>query len=270
MSTELHTLYMLARSKLGLSSSLHRWVLLRNSLQSTALASTTVAKSNHILEGEDDDDEELSGGGITPVKDDAFMFPDAERLGNVTQTSNSEMEWLDALLEDLCDDDEDEYAADSEDTSNSPIPTEDDDVFTPINSPTSSSDDISQPPSYYPSIVPYRVSIRHSSPVSFAHSKPFDPSPIDSSSAFDAVSRDDLEDSVEPIDNTSDNDSDVQTLPSLDRSSSSLSSALSSVDQSQDISSPVIIYRAKETNGHHFEEDFLPFPFQPNYSYNMC
>ncbi|KAI0747920.1 hypothetical protein C8Q80DRAFT_1169092 [Daedaleopsis nitida] len=141
------SLFTMARSKLhsavsgGVkdSCSLHRWVLLKNSIlrSHTPEPAPSQAEPNvqHVYrcdaeESRDDLEED----------EDAFMFPDPHALGpRSADVGDSETQWLDSLLEDLVDDDEDVDAA----TSISVIPVdEDDEPLSPYCSPMSSSDDL--------------------------------------------------------------------------------------------------------------------------------
>jgi hypothetical protein len=153
----------MARSKLNLSvsgrdsSSLHRWVLLKNSIvrsttQPAPPAITTAsATSGSTLNCRDQpsptqDDEEA----------DSFLFPDADKLvdnSSSLSADSSEAAWLDSLLESLDDEDTGPVAPEDEDSLSIHIP-----------SPMSSSDDLADSLYYspaapcvysYPYPVPY-------------------------------------------------------------------------------------------------------------------
>ncbi|TFK72165.1 hypothetical protein BDN72DRAFT_836556 [Pluteus cervinus] len=267
MSHELHSLYMLARSKLDLSvskdsNSLHRWVLLKNSIiQSTAAPPSATAKTVYTLDDDEDDAEPEA---------DSFMFPDAGSVGHHT-TANSEAEWLDSLLEGMGDDDEDEFGTDSEDVHVSALPAEDDDIFTPLSSPTSSSEDLPHhQPSYYPApVVSYHVSL-HSPLVSLSE---FD-SPFVAPSPYAAevpLPYPDLDEVPEVIEDTSDDESDAPTTPSLGRSSSSTLLSLPPLSPQQPRQpSPIVYVEDKDSYFHRFDFDPLPFPIDhSNDSYNL-
>ncbi|KAG5219591.1 TPR protein [Salix suchowensis] len=110
----------LARSKLHSSVSgrescnLHRWVLLKNSyIHSTCIPSTAARTadttpvnipnpgSEDVEEDDDDDDMEVG---------DSFMFPDAGKLAETRSSdiNSPESQWLDSVLEGLGGDDDDE------------------------------------------------------------------------------------------------------------------------------------------------------------------
>lgn len=150
----------LARSKLSSPSggkdscSLHRWVLLKNSIvrsiphPAPPALTTASATADNTVHCHDQDSMCLED-----EDEDSFLFPDAAKLVSAPQNdaTASEAEWLDSLLESL-DDDEDQP----------PVSIEDEDCLTPISSPTSSSDDLSEsfyysprPPYYYPYPIPY-------------------------------------------------------------------------------------------------------------------
>lgn len=158
------SLYSLARSKLHLSTSskdscsLHRWVLIKNSivnsLSSTPPPALPDTHNDSVDEDEDDADEVLDSVEVV----DSFMFPDAGKLVSESTTEEakvSEAQWLDSLLETLADDDDDDFSVDSEHHI-STLPADDDEF--PLYSPMSSSDDLPNHSSYYPtSSVQYPV-----------------------------------------------------------------------------------------------------------------
>lgn len=278
MSSESPDLSTLARSKLHLSASrdscsLHRWVLLKNSIvrsspsnSATALDKTDV---NHVYppdEG-DNEDEEV----CCEEEADSFMFPDASRLSTCggADVNASEAEWLDSLLETLGDEDDD---VDS-DVHVSILPVEDDyydQPYSPIVSPMSSSDDlVNQQPAYYPTpiAVPYPIPYPPFHPPLI---RSFDidslRSPLDSgSSSYDDplpyYDMDDVEDLAVPdaIEDTSDDESDVVSTPSLIRSSSNLSL----VDPA---SIPLPVERRPRPHLHVYidTDDSYFYPFEPD------
>ncbi|KAF8968377.1 hypothetical protein BDZ97DRAFT_1902981 [Flammula alnicola] len=237
----------LARSKLHLSvsnskdsCSLHRWVLLKNSLlnspsQTHSTFPTTLPEVNSVYPNDDGEDEDDAEEVLGLAETDSFMFPDAGQLVRAPSTSgakSSEAQWLDSLLEILGDDDDDDDFTVDSDHQNSALPVDDDEfaLYSPIVSPTSSSDDLPNQPAYYPSpiSVPYPVPYPP-----LIHAYHFD-------SNFDSLissvsppyedplpyhDMDDIEDLQVPdaIEDTSDDESDAPTTPSLGRSSSSLS-----------------------------------------------
>ena len=238
--SDIPNLFALARSKLQLSvggkdkCSLHRWVLLKNSILSTSVpSSSSLADSSIPSSLSDDVDEEVGAEDL-----DSFMFPDAGKLVGdpATDVNASETEWLDSLLEQLVDEDEDEFSVDP-DANLSLLPTdEDDDQFflSPTVSPMSSTDDLpNQPTCYSPSGVPY----------SYPYLVPYPPPPLPLVHSYDSMDSSltslpapyddplpyhDLSESEnlsvpDAIEDTSDDESDAPKTPSLGRSATSLS-----------------------------------------------
>ncbi|KAJ8078721.1 hypothetical protein PM082_013004 [Marasmius tenuissimus] len=206
--------------------SLHRWVLLKNSmLRALPLTTPNLTQSEPTLpstkihNGGEPDEEEV-------VTDDAdsFMFPDAEDL---VETDSCESQWLDSLLETLGDDD------DSDCCGNSLHADEDDDhSLSPFTSPMSSSDDLISSaydespissPYTYPYPVPYPP---FHPPLEYPCTDSLDfsflASPYDN--PFPYCDQDDVEDMPVPdsIEDTSDDESDTPLTPSIGQSSSSL------------------------------------------------
>ncbi|KDR81836.1 hypothetical protein GALMADRAFT_240084 [Galerina marginata CBS 339.88] len=248
MSSDSSNLSVLARSKLHLSisgkdsCSLHRWVLLKNSiLHSPSQSSCTLPPTQPELnsaysndDGEDDDEpEEVLGS----VETDAFMFPDAGQLVGRSATSGaqcSEAQWLDSLLETLGDDeDDDDFSVDN---SHSALPVDDDEfpLYSPIGSPMSSSDDLPNQSAYYPSSIsvsypvpypPYQPSLIHAYNFdsSFDSLLPSVSEPYEDPLPYHDMDEVDYLPVPDAIEDTSDDESDAPTTPSLGRSSSSLS-----------------------------------------------
>jgi len=267
MSSEMQSLCMLAHSKLSLSASkdsnsLHRWVLLKNSIihSATPPPSTTEKPAYSLDEEVDEDDSDDTED--TGVEIHSYMFPDAGNfVDGRTVGANPEVQWLDSVLEGLVDDDEDDFGTDSEDVITSVLPSEDDDFFTPMSSPTSSSTDLPHQPAYYPSpIVSYPVSLRpplvslHDFTSPFAVpltslSSPYDEDPLPYHEVPDA------------IEDTSDDESDAPTTPSLGRSSSTSVTPLSHhQNRHRGPSSPQVYVESNDSDFYHFELDPLPFP----------
>ena len=244
MPPESPDLSTLARSKLHLSvggkdsCSLRRWVLLKNlilrsSSSSPSTSAVTLQKTdvNNVYsphEG-DTEDEEV----CCEEEADSFMFPDASKLNSCggPDANASEADWLDSLLETLGDEDED-FNADS-DVQVSILRADDDDdqPCSPLISPMSSSDDlVNQQPAYYPTpiAVPYPVPYPPFHPP-LIQSFELDSlhSPLDSpyEDPLPYYDMDDVEDLAVPdaIEDTSDDESDAVSTPSLIRSSSNLS-----------------------------------------------
>jgi hypothetical protein len=290
MSSESPDLSILARSKLHLSvggkDSLHRWVLLKNSIirssssQPTSPVVLDKTDANPPDEG-DNEDEEV----CCEEEADSFMFPDASKLNSCggADVNASEAEWLDSLLETLGDEDEDFNGDHDVHVAILPADDDDDQPYSPLVSPMSSSDDLTNPqPAYYPTpiAVPYPV--------------PYPPfhSPVIRSFELDSLNStlnphltsyedplpyyddmDDVEDLAVPdaIEDTSDDESDVISTPSLIRSSSN-----SSLVDPASIPLPVerrrpqlhIYIDTDDSFYHPFEFDPLPFREDRFPSYN--
>ncbi|KAJ7752016.1 hypothetical protein B0H16DRAFT_812965 [Mycena metata] len=218
-------LFSLARSKLNLSVeskdsfSLHRWVLLKNSIiQSLPLVASSSSSScpaaaagSSDLEDEADDEA------------DSFMFPQLVNAPS-PEVNASEAAWLDSLLETLGEDDDDDFNSDS-DVHVSVVPVDDDEDLAPSPpiSPMSSSDDLTRQ-SYYPYLVPYPpfppplISPYHFNPLASSSSY-VDPLPY-----CDLDDLDDFPPVPDAIEDTSDDESEApptpgQSLSSLDPAS---------------------------------------------------
>jgi len=288
----------LARSKLHLSISkdvsLHRWVLLKNSiLHSPSVTDNTASYTQPELtsaypidDGEEEDDAEEV---LSSVESDAFMFPDAGKLVGSSLTSesrSSEAQWLDSLLETLGDDDDDDdFRVDSESLHHHPhdlatLAVDDDEfpLYSPLVSPMSSSDDLPNQPAFYSSSisVPYPVPYPAYQPP-LLHAYHFDSiSPSSYEAPLPYHDLDDLDLPVpDAIEDTSDDESDVPTTPSLGHSSSSLSLVDStSIPHLQERSrlrdsSPRVYVDSDDSYFYSFEVDPLPFPDEHlNTSYN--
>ncbi|OCH95620.1 hypothetical protein OBBRIDRAFT_540895 [Obba rivulosa] len=236
----------MARSKLqsavgsgAKDCSLHRWVLLKNSLTRShppdaalAPAPSQKADVNYVYRHD-------SAAGQEHEEEDAFMFPDPDALHDAGDASvaASENQWLDSLLASLGDDDDD---ADVD--TDAPVVVsvsaggdDDDEPLSPLFSPMSSSDDLSTPHSFYyhppPIATPY--------PVPYPPLQPpvqewFDvvPAPVtllNASTFDDALPYYDMDDADEPpvpdaIEDTSDDESDAPSTPFY-RSTTSLDPA---------------------------------------------
>jgi len=285
--SDIPNLFALARSKLQLSvggkdkCSLHRWVLLKNSiiLSTSTPSSPSLTDSSIPSSLSDDVDEEVGAEDL-----DSFMFPDAGKLVGdpATDVNASETEWLDSLLEQLGDEDEDEFSVDP-DANLSLLPTdEDDDQFflSPTVSPMSSTDDLpNQPTCYSPSSVyPYLV-LYPPPPQPLIHS--YDsmdsslaslPAPYDDPLPYHDLSESENLSVPDAIDDTSDDESDTPKTPSLGRSATSLSL----VDAA---STPLPTQRSRlqhispdvhlgSDDPYFYSFDHLPFPEQ-RHTYNI-
>jgi len=296
--SESTNLFLLARSKLHLSvggkdsCSLHRWVLLKNSIIRSPSCSATATDfpdvNSTLDDGEEDDDtDELSEEG------DSFLFPDAGKLVGVNRTVDvnaSEADWLNSLLERLGDDEEDEFAVDAE-SSVSTIPVDDDEdalLLSPIGSPMSSSDDLPSQPAYYsqstvsypyPYLVPYppfHPPLTHS----YEFDSTFDaslsslPAPYDDPLPYYDLDYSENLSVPEAIEDTSDDESDPPLTPSLGRSSSSLTLVdAASIPLPLERSSlrhivPHIYVDMDDSYFYPFELDPLPFPEPQRHNYN--
>ncbi|PIL23809.1 hypothetical protein GSI_13560 [Ganoderma sinense ZZ0214-1] len=227
------SLFSMARSKLNTamssgacrdSCSLHRWVLLKNSILRSRTVEPVPPKPDagvqHVYRRHDDDE------ARDEVEEDAFMFPDPHAVGSRSAGCGaSEKQWLDSLLEDLGDDDDDFAYADGPGASSSSLPVDDDDEpLSPLCSPMSSSDDLVghpgllyQPP---PIAIPYPVPYPPVHPPLLSSWLQLDADMHDPLPYFDV----DDDDFCVPdaIEDTSDDESDALSTP-FSRSMSSLS-----------------------------------------------
>ncbi|KAJ7489870.1 hypothetical protein B0H11DRAFT_2156701 [Mycena galericulata] len=275
MSSRSPNLFTLARSKLNLSVeskdsfSLHRWVLLKNSIiQSLPLVapSSSSPTAGGSPDEEDTDDEA-----------DSFMFPDAGKLveGPATETNASEAAWLDSLLETLGEDDDDDFSADS-DVHVSTEPVDDDEDFTqsPPISPMSSSDDLTT--QIYPFLVPYPPfpqpllpSYHLTTPLASSLPPYVDPLPY--------CDLDDLDFPPVPdaIEDTSDDESEAPPTPGQSLSSLSLDPAsipLPAENSRLRHSDPHIYIDTDDDDEYFYPFDPLPFPddYRPPVTYQEC
>ncbi|KIJ17445.1 hypothetical protein PAXINDRAFT_98421 [Paxillus involutus ATCC 200175] len=292
MSAESSNLFTMARNKLHEAiggkdnCNLHRWVLLKNSMfrpQSAITSSLTNGPSSPIsvfseqdVEG-DEEDAEME-------ESDSFMFPDASKLltRGGTDMNASEAEWLDSLLETLC---EDEFSSGDEEVRVSVVAVEDDEdtPLSPLTSPMSSSDDLLNQHAYYPPpiAVPYPVPYPPFHPPLV---RPYELGPIIDSPlisplpSYHALPYYDIDEldalSVpEAIEDTSDDESDATSTPSLGRSSNlffvdSASDALAGHRRRRP-SQPHVYIRTTGSFLDRYELDPLPFPDEDNFeSYN--
>ena len=278
MSSEYSNLFTMARSKLHVAiggkdnCNLHRWVLLKNSVfhsQSPPTPSVLSAPSSSVCVcSEDVADDEDDG-----AESDSFMFPDASKLipQGDTDMAVSEAEWLDSLLETLCEGEEDEFCADSDVQVSVVAVEEDDDAsLSPLTSPMSSSDDLPNQQAHCspPPAVPYPV------PCPFFHPplvRPYELGPSIESplispplphSALHRYDIDELDDLSVPeaIEDTSDDESDAPSTPSLGRSSDPFFGTSLSGERKKQRSQPNVYIRTTGSVYDRFELDPLPFP----------
>ncbi|KAI0319800.1 hypothetical protein OF83DRAFT_1275476 [Amylostereum chailletii] len=279
MSSDNETLSTVTRSKLHLAvgggsrdnCSLHRWVLLKNSIlraqPSLAAPACSAVDVNPVYntyssddeEDDDDDDEE---------EHDSFMFPDAGKLATGAGVGALEEQWFDSLMETLED-------VDESDVTVSVLPVDDDDddddypPFTPSTSPMSSSDNLVyyDPPIAMPYPVvypPYHPPLIHD----FHLNSPLDSSypPLDV--ALPYYDADDVDDLPVPdaIEDDSDDESDALSTPSILRSTASSivdsvpSSFPFSHERARRPSSPQVYVDSDPTYFSPFELAPLPFP----------
>lgn len=201
--SESSNLSSLARYKLHLSlngrcSSLHRWVLLKNAIVSSAAPAS---------EGEDVEEPAVADDEV-----DSFMFPDVEKFAedpSSVDINGSEAQWLDSLLESLGEDED----YDEADTQSLSVDDDEEQLLSPIPSPMSSSDDLT---SFYPPLLYPPLSVSYSVP--YSQSIPYDhPLPYHDQDDIDELSVPDA------IEDTSDDESEAPTTPSLVRSRSCIS-----------------------------------------------
>ena len=279
----------IARSKLQLSvssstlrdtASLHRWVLLKNSIvrsQPSSPSSSTISEHSSVVGvPEDPTPKSVDRGseGNTCDQSEAFLFPDPDALSyDYTPSSSppspksdaSEAQWLDSLLESFSDEEEEDE----------PISTRhsvsDDDqeyLFTsPSMSPLASSEDLTHHSSYY-----------ESPPISVPYPIPYPPlfhpplirleEPLGRTTPLQDVGRpyydvDELDDLSVPeaIEDTSDDESDSLTTPC--RSATSFVNPSASPDPASIPLPPEVRPRVYVNTDsaylYHFELDPLPF-----------
>ncbi|KIJ69355.1 hypothetical protein HYDPIDRAFT_36423 [Hydnomerulius pinastri MD-312] len=294
MSAESSNLFTMARNKLHMTvggrdnCSLHRWVLLKNSMFRSQPAPSPVAVTGppspiSVFSEHDEDDED--DGEVE--ESDSFMFPDASNLvvHGGTDMNASEAEWLDSLLETLCEGEEDGFCSDA-DVRVSVVAVDDDEEYAPLSpltSPMSSSDDLLNQNAYYspPIAVPYPVPYPPFHPPLV---RPYELGPIIESPlispppAYDALPYydiDELDDLSVPdaIEDTSDDESDAPSTPSLGHCSDIFFVDPASVplpgERRRRRSQPHVYIRTTGSFIDRYELDPLPFPDEDNFrSYN--
>lgn len=276
MSAQPSSLFSVARNKLQLSQgtthsrdkcSLHRWVLLKNSIirsqPSSTASSSSQADVNTVYATEDDEDDDMVVC-VDEDEHDSFMFPDAGMLVEPSappprDAPESESQWFDSLLETLGDEDVEDFS-DPQDDEGPP--------FTPSVSPMSSSDDlighhhpvyddppIAMPypivyPPYHPSLIP---------PLEFDSLNCSYP-PLDL--ALPYYDADDVDDLPVPdaIEDLSDDESDSHSLstPSHSRSMPMFRDAIIRPRQARE--EPQVYVDTDDSYFYSFELDPLPFP----------
>ena len=203
------------------------------------------------------------------------MFPDASDIA-ARNSSDAESEWLDSLLEELEDPEDDDVPVPV-------VPAEYDEDhrhhhhLSPLLSPMSSSDDLLSHDSYFPPpiAVPYPVPyppLHHSLSDSYTLG-PIVPPPHVSSPAYDALpyyDSDDFDDLSVPeaIDDTSDDESDALSTPSLGRSSPLEFADSTSVRMLDGRQQPHVYIRTPDSYIGPHDIDPLPFPDEDHFAYN--
>lgn len=214
----------LARSKLHLAvgsgakdnCSLHRWVLLKNSITQSQPSSPATKEPSYLdadltyvyrNSSQDEDVEEECD-----IEDeDAFVFPNPDALLDAVSSSaenDSEAQWLDSLLETLTDDMGDDTHS------------HDDGYYSPSLSPISSSEDLVHASNFYrsePITVPYPIPyppLFHP-PLILPQDLQYRLDHVDESRSLPYYDADELDDLSVPeaIDDTSDDESDTVTTP---------------------------------------------------------
>ncbi|KAK7693248.1 hypothetical protein QCA50_002814 [Cerrena zonata] len=257
-------------------ASLHRWVLLKNVIIRSHIAApepsspSDTAGADSVNRPEERRDE---------VEQDSFMFPDPDALlANAEDDEDDcmgEDQWLDALLEDLGDSD-DEDMDDGLSLPNTPNH-EEDEPLSPLYSPMSSSDDLVEQSNYYypPQIaIPYPIPYPPLHPplipswLNFDHSNEEDsiltPSPPLYHDPLPYSSQDDdIEDLPVPdaIEDTSDDESDAPSTPATTSTSSlTPSTSLPSPRERTRLHShPHVYIGTDDSYFYPFELDPLPF-----------
>lgn len=273
MTTESTSLFRSARNKLqsviggGVkdSSSLHRWVLLKNSIvrshPPTAHASISAEADADAVYRQDEDTYE--------EEQDTFMFPDPHSCDNSSAAGDGESQWLDSLLEGLKDG-EDDYLDADDSSSALRIADEDTEPLSPLYSPMSSADDLADQSSYYaypirpypplhPPLMPTWSPLDDSSDSLL----PSPPALYDNPLPYLDV--DELEDSPVPdaIEDTSDDESDAPSTPSaVSTPSLSPPSPIISIsrERTRPFSHPQVYVDRDDFYFYPFELDPLPLP----------
>ncbi|KAI0685477.1 hypothetical protein BC835DRAFT_517548 [Cytidiella melzeri] len=281
MSSEFQSLFSLARNKLQYvvgghvkeSCSLHRWVLLKNSIvrSHTSIPNAADAKGEADTEPAYTHDDDV----LEEEENDTFMFPDPRTIHDAETSSNDESQWLDSLLENLEDDDDEDHPSAFR------IPaTDDEEPLSPMYSPMSSSDDLVDQTDFYPYIIPYPPLHPAVNPAWYELEASTDS--IDPLSATPALydnplpyyGVDDLEDESVPdaIDDLSDDESDAFLTPSSGSTASISPPSSLPISLPRErprppsLAHPQVYIETDEPSYYSFEVDPLPFPQQPTTS----
>ncbi|TCD60415.1 hypothetical protein EIP91_010220 [Steccherinum ochraceum] len=271
MPSDSPSLFSIARNKLQSvvggnardSDSLHRWVLLKNSIVRTAPSPAALSSSAPARVHTEPVHKPLEGSA--DAEQDAFMFPDPDMLLGYSAPELGPREdlclWLDSVLEDLGDDEDDDNDVELVMSASLPPAQEDDEPLSPLYSPMSSSDDLVLPyPPLHPPLIPSWFEPDNAAADPNRSSSPplyHDPLPY--------CDVDDLEDLPVPdaIEDTSDDESDAPSTPAL-TSTSSLSSSSSPPTPARERTrlpnEPRIYIDKDDTFFAPFEFESLPFP----------
>jgi hypothetical protein len=292
MSSENQSLSQVTRSKLSLvigggtkdSSSLHRWVLLKNSITRSQPHSTLPCSNNTTSallptfpSDVADEDEEV----CFDVEHDSFIYPDARKLLDTSCSANddsSENQWFESLMESLEHEDSDDshepflHVGDDDDEDDLP-------PLTPSASPASSTDDLGHPVYNNPPIaVPYPVVYPPYNPplLSPLELQPINTSldsiypPFNVALPYNAV--DDMDDLPVPdtVEDLSDDESDVLSVPTPDTPSPSMSlvdASARSSERARRQAVPRVYVNADDSYFRHGLE-LDPLPFAHDFSTN--
>jgi hypothetical protein len=278
MSSVASKLSCIARAKLHLAvgssikdtCSLHRWVLLKNSIVRSQPSSPSPTESTprsvnvHYVYRQNSVDEDVEEEcEVEEQEEDAFVFPDPDALldsSSDPDTTVSEAQWLDSLLETLTDDVRDDTSTHDED----------DAFFSPSLSSASSSEDLVNNSNFYqssPITVPYPIPypplfhppLIH--PEDFKYSHDIDDDAHRTEDGLPYYDVDDLDDLSVPeaIEDTSDDESDTLATPFC-RSSSSIAVDPASVPLPPDGLRPHVYIDMDDPFLYHFHTlDALPF-----------
>jgi len=286
MSSENQTLSRVTRSKLSLaigggakdSHSLHRWVLLKNSITRSQPHSTFSCSPNNTSallptfhSDAGDEDEEV----CFDEEHDSFIYPDAHKLLDSPCSANedsSESQWFDSLLESLEHEDSDDshepllHVGDDDDDEDDLAP------LTPSASPVSSTDDLGHPvynntpipmpyPVVYPPYNPPLLSPLELQPLNTSLDSIYPPFNV----ALPYNDVDDMDDLPVPdtVEDLSDDESDVFSAPTPDTPSPSMSlvdaGARSSERARRHVVPQVYVSADEPYFRHGLELDPLPF-----------
>ena len=285
MSSDNPSLSQVTRSKLSLvvgggakdSCSLHRWVLLKNSITRSQPNSTVTCNPNNSSEllptypsDAGDEDEEV----CFDVEHDSFIYPDARKLLDSSCSANndsSESQWFDSLLESLEHEDSDDshepllHVGDEDDEDDLP-------PLSPSASPMSSTDDLGHPvynntpismpyPVVYPPYNPPLLSPLELQPLNTSLDSIYPPFNV----ALPYNAEDDIDDLPVPdtVEDLSDDESDAFSSPTPATRSPSMSLDDASAQSSERARRHVLPQVYVNTDGSYFrhglELDPLPF-----------